>query len=337
MSNVQTDLQALLKIQEDFQRIKKLDQEIQNVKDEIDSQNAYYAGERYPTPPIKNNAKSKAMKQQANGSPAGTYALLFTVCMIVVAVVALFIGLKHGALLAILAAGIAWIGSTMGIFGAVAGIGLGTWIGWKCWSQANTAQVVILVLMAIGTIIFSYLYKKANDAEGDIHGDIKRQEELEEQEYKKALAEHEKTVEKIKKRNAEAKKARNKAFYDEIDGLKAQQRQIHDEIMKNPVLDNSDKTEEVIVFLVSQIQRKRANSLSEALQQYDAKVEQERRAEIEQLDRKLQADLDRFNRDQQIRREADEQFNQAMHRMRMEKEQRRQTEELERIRKELER
>ena len=83
--------------------------------------------------------------------------------------------------------------------------------------------------------------------------------------------------------------------------------------------------------------RKRANSLAEALQQYDAKTEQERRAELERLDRQLQADLDRFNREQQIRREADEQFNQAMHRLRVEKEQRRQTEELERIRKELER
>ena len=337
MSDVQTDLLALQELQADFQRIKQLDKKIQDVKDEIDSQNAYYEEEKLPVRPTKNDSKSKAMRKQAYNGPSGTYALLYTVCLIVAAVVALFIGLQHGALLAILAAGIAWVGGSMGLPGALIGCGLGTWIGWKCWSQANTPQAIILILMAIGTIIFAYLYKKTSDAEGDVMAAVRVQEELEEKEYKQALAEYEKEVEKIEKKNAEAKKVRNKAFYDEINALKAQQQKIRNKIMENPVLDNSDKKEEVVAFLISQIQRKRANTLADALQQYDAKTEQEKRAEIERLDRQLQADLDRFNRDQQIRREADEQFNQAMHRLRVEKEQRRQTEELERIRRELER
>lgn len=337
MNDVQTDLLALQEMQADFQRIKYLDKQIQDVKDEIASIKAHYKGEKLPERPRKNSIKSKTMREQANKGQSGTYALLYTVCLVVVAVVALFIGLKHGALLGILAAGIAWVGGAMGPIWAVAGCGLGTWIGWKCWSQANTTQAIILILMAIGTIIFAYLYKKANDKEGDLLPAIKEQEELEEKEYKQALAEYEKTAEKIKKKNAEAVKVRNKHFYDQIDELKAQQREIRTKITQNPVLDNSDKKEEVVAFLISQIQRKRANSLSEALVQYDAKTEQERKADIERLDRQLQADLDRFNRDQQIRREADEQFNQAMHRLKVEKEQRRQTEELERIRRELER
>lgn len=337
MNDVQTDLLALQEMQEDFQRIKHLDKKIQDVKDEMDSQKAYYQGEKLPERPRKNSIKSKTMREQANKGQSGTYALLYTLCLVVVAVVALFIGLKHGALLGILAAGIAWVGGAMGPIWAAVGSGLGTWIGWKCWSHANATQAIILILMAIGTIIFAYLYKKANDKEGDILPAIKEQEELEEKEYKQALAEYEKTAEKIKKKNAEAVKVRNKHFYDQIDELKAQQREIRTKITQNPVLDNSDKKEEVVAFLISQIQRKRANSLSEALVQYDAKTEQERKAEIERLDRQLQADLDRFNRDQQIRREADEQFNQAMHRLKVEKEQRRQTEELERIRRELER
>lgn len=337
MNDVQTDLLALQEIQADFQKIKYLDKQIQGVKDEIDSQEAYYEGEKLPTPPAKSNAKSKAMREKANASPSGTYAVLYTLCLVVAAVVALFIGLKQGALSAILAAGIAWVGGAMGPIWAVAGCGLGTWIGWKCWSHANTTQAIILVLMAIGTIIFAYLYKKASDEEGDIHSAIKEQEKLEEIEFKRAMEKYEKTVEQIEKKNAEALKIRNKHFYDQIDELKAQQKALRAKIAQNPVLDDSDKKEEVVAFLISQIQRKRANSLSEALVQYDNKTEQERKAELERFERQLQADMERFARDQQIRREADEQFNQAMHRLKVEKEQRRQTEELERIRRELER
>ena len=337
MRDVQNDLLALQEIQANFQRIKKLDKEIQDVKDEMDSQAAYFEGEKYPVRPYKSDAKSKALRAQVQSSSAGTYACLFTLCLAVAGVVALFIGLKHGALLAILAAGVAWIGSAAGPIGAIVGCALATGIGWKCWSYANTTQSIILVLMAVGTLIFSYLYKKTGDKEGDIFTAIKEQEELEAAEYKQASDAYEKTVKEIKKRNDAALKVQQQHFYDQIDELKAQQKAIRAQIAQNPVLDNSDKKEEIVAFLISQIQRKRANSLSEALVQYDTKTELERKAEIERLDRQLQADLDRFNRDQQIRREADEQFNQAMHRLRVEKEQRRQTEELERIRKELER
>ena len=128
MSDVQTDLLALQELQADFQRIKQLDKEIQNVKDEIDSQNAYYEGEKLPARPEKNSTKSKEMRKKANNGPSGTYALLYTACLVVAAVVALFIGLQHGALLAILAVGIAWVGGSMGLPGALIGCGLGTWI-----------------------------------------------------------------------------------------------------------------------------------------------------------------------------------------------------------------
>lgn len=337
MSDVQNDLLALQEIQANFQRIKQLDKEIQDVKDEMDSQAAYFEGEALPAKPYKDDTKSKALRAQANSSAAGTYACLYTLCLIVAAVVALFIGLKHGALLAILGAGVAWIGGSAGLIGAVIGCALATGIGWKCWSHANTAQAIILALMAVGTFIFSYLYKKADNKDGYIHAAIKNQEDLEAIEFKQAYAAYEKTAKEIKKRNDAALKVQQQDYYDQIDELKARQKAIRAQIAQNPVLDDSDKKEEIVAFLISQIQRKRANSLSEALVQYDSKTEQERKAEIERLDRQLQADLERFNRDQQIRREADEQFNQAMHRLRVEKEQRRQTEELERIRRELER
>ena len=91
MHDVKSDLLALQEIQSNFQRIKELDKEIQDVTDEMDSLAAYFEGEELPAKPYKDDTKSKALRAQVKSSAAGTYACLYTLCLVAAAVVIIMI------------------------------------------------------------------------------------------------------------------------------------------------------------------------------------------------------------------------------------------------------
>ena len=118
-------------------------------------------------------------------------------------------------------------------------------------------------------------------------------------------------------------------------------------IIASTVLGNKDKNLETVDFLIRQIASKRANSIQEALLQLDTKrqrAEAERAAKLqkEQEDKAILAryqfmyDLQQQANGQRAVREAEAYMRQTFHNLEMQKQARRQTEELERIRKELE-
>lgn len=290
MSDFYKELDALRELQDDFRKIKEIDQTILSVKEEKDYQAAHHVGEKLPPKPERDHTKSQTMRSEVNTDKSGTYAVLLTLCLIVVAVVALFIGFNNGALLGILAAGVAWLGCAMGPTGAIVACGLGTWIGWSCWSNANTAQAIIIILMTIGALVCAFMYKKADKDEENGMNAVKLQENEEEKEYNEALVAYNARVEEIKQRKADNLYKQNKSYDDKVRALEQQQQELRRKIEDNDILITEDKTEEIVEFLIAQLKRKSALSLEEALQQYDDMVSQRQRERIAQLDRQLQGD-----------------------------------------------
>ena len=290
MSDVHSELQRLQELKADFQKVQEIDKTIQVMQEEMEHRQDHYVGESIPDMPLKDTSVSEQMKKEADDAPSGTYACLYTLCLIVIAVVGLFSGTGAGKLLSILAAGAAWIGGSMGVVGAVIGGGLGVWIGWSCWSNANPVQMVILVIMFIAELVFAYLYSKADKAEGDVDAKIKQQREQEEADYQRALTEYEIQVDLIKQRNAQGLERKNQEYWNDINSLKFQRDATIRRIEQNDILCSDDKKEEVVDFLIARIQQERAYSVSEALLQYDDVIAQRQRETIAQLDRQMRGD-----------------------------------------------
>ena len=112
--------------------------------------------------------------------------------------------------------------------------------------------------------------------------------------------------------------------------------QVQAAIAAADIVGNSDKNAETIGFLIHQIANRRANSVQEALLQYDsqkaAKEEQQRRLAHMQFMYDLQRQAD----GQRQLAEAEAQLRQTLHNVEMQKQARRANDELERIRRELE-
>ena len=112
--------------------------------------------------------------------------------------------------------------------------------------------------------------------------------------------------------------------------------QVQAAIAAADIVGNSDKNAETIGFLIHQIANRRANSVQEALLQYDsqkaAKEEQQRRLAHMQFMYDLQRQAD----GQRQVAEAEAQLRQTLHNVEMQKQARRANDELERIRRELE-
>ena len=130
-------------------------------------------------------------------------------------------------------------------------------------------------------------------------------------------------------------KQRNAQLAQEVANLWQQKKTLEQEIRNSDILAPGDLPK--IDRILQKLTNHRADSIKEALQLCDHEDYEMQKYQMERADRQLQESLDRLERDRRIQQESDAAFNQAMHNMRMEKEQRRQTEELERIRKELER
>lgn len=161
-----------------------------------------------------------------------------------------------------------------------------------------------------------------------------------------------------KKRNEQAYEAAREASFKEqrefiaelkrdLPELRKELTQHQTAIAASDILGREDKNLETVVFLIRQLENKRANSIQEALLQLDdkrQKAEAERAAKLkkEQEEKAILAryqfmyDMQRQAEGQRAVREAEEYMRQTFHNLEMQKQARRQTEELERIRRELE-
>ena len=112
--------------------------------------------------------------------------------------------------------------------------------------------------------------------------------------------------------------------------------QVQAAIAASDVVGNKDKNLETVGFLIHQLANRRANSVQEALLQYDNKktAEEEERKRIAHL--QFMYDLQQQANGQRAVQEAEAYMRQTFHNMELQKQARRQTEELERIRRELE-
>lgn len=338
MSSVQSDLEALRALQQDFENIKILKQQINTTDNKIKHIEKQCKPDKMPKEPELDRSKSEAMQkevQELTTKTAGGEAAGLTFCLIAVAVIGLFTGSGFGKLWAVLGAGCAWLGCCFGLVPALVGCGLGVFIGWDAWVNAGIFLQIILGILTAASIVWAHIgHQKDKKIKPQVEQkgkEIYEQQKAEDaafalakEEYKQKLIASEEEFRALSRRV-------NKELYDEMESLREQLRAAKDRIANNPVLDDSDKKEEVIEFVISQLQRKRAVSLTDALQQYDAMVRQREEDRLDYENRKLQMDMERMRRDEEILRNADAQWNQAMHNMRMEKEQRRQTKILEEI------
>ena len=337
MNNVQSDLEALLEIQKDFEIIKELEAKVNKLKNKQATVEKQCKKEIPNTPAIDHTESQRLEKKKKDISvnAGGGYAFGLLAFCAVIAIMGLFLGYGFDKIWCVLGAACLFIGGFAGYVGVAVGCGLCALIGWNVWVHAAIHwQIVLLILAALSVTMGCLLVredKKAKLITEQLQLQIDEQKLLEKRQWEIRKAEHDKKVADIKEENRALSEKMNQETRAELNEVQAQIRSVKARITDNPVLDNSDKTEEVVAYVISQLQRKRAVSLTDALLQYDAMIKQQDRDRFERETRQLQMDMERMWRDEQIRREADAQFNQAMHNLKVEKEQRRQTELLEEI------
>lgn len=135
-----------------------------------------------------------------------------------------------------------------------------------------------------------------------------------------------------KERIAKAKKddQQQLANYREmLENTNARHQEFKRKVNQSNILAPSDKTLSNVEFLIYRMESNRADSVKEALLQLD---DSNRRSQ----EARLRMDMERLEADRRARAEADAYWNQTMHNIAVEREQRRQSDELERIRKALE-
>lgn len=333
MPGLQEELSALRALQEDFSNIKYLKEQIEKKKKKIASAEKEIKKDFIIQEPRIDHTESRRMekemadlsKQIGGGAVAGLLG-----CSFGMALIGLFAGYGFGKIWAALGACCVFVFGCFGIIPGVIGCGLATWMGWKAWCSVSPLWQIILVLLAVLALISGHFYSKAEKKEtillAKMQADLEQQKKQEKENWEKAKKRYDKEKKKAEAEMKAISQTQNQALNNEINDLYARLGEVNARIANNAVLDNSDKTAEVVEFLISQIQRKRANSLADALLQYDNMVRQRDKDRFERETRQLQMDMERMWQDQRIRQEADDRFNQAMHNMRVEKEQRRQTE-----------
>lgn len=105
------------------------------------------------------------------------------------------------------------------------------------------------------------------------------------------------------------------------------------EIANTDVLAQKDLNLETVEYLIEVLESYRANSLSEALRLYDEKAGRDKAARQVYLAAMVQAETDRMMQRQQAQADFERRMDELAHRSRMEELERKQLEELERIRK----
>lgn len=200
-----------------------------------------------------------------------------------------------------------------------------------------------VVLAAIGLIALCMHF----DGWSDTFYDHSRKRDKQEDKIRQTKEYQEKA--ELDSRNIEENKKREKAHRQEYEEkIKLREQQLLADIRTcseekaalEPVINQmgilSPGDFPKIDRILEKLKGMRADSVKEALQLCDTEdlINANHQKELSAI--QFQVDLERMERQQKARQDADAQFNQAMHHLKVEREQRRQTDELERIRKELE-
>ena len=98
-------------------------------------------------------------------------------------------------------------------------------------------------------------------------------------------------------------------------------------------MGSKDKKLDVVNYVIDILESRRADSIKEALNKYDEWVKKHDQEILDYYNRKW----DEYDRKLKAQQEAEDYMNQAFHRMKLQREAEKQTDELKRIRKELER
>lgn len=128
------------------------------------------------------------------------------------------------------------------------------------------------------------------------------------------------------------KKQRIQELESAIQELEADRREHEHRIHNMHVLAEQDKDLNTVLFLIKQMESRRANSVTEALHQYDAKQQEASRIRFAYEQEKLRRDMEAMQR----ARDAEDRLNQAWHNMEMEKQARKAVKEIEEMRKDAE-
>ena len=336
MSQFQTDLDALVAMRADFREAKSLQGKIEAKKKEHDTVRNRTEDALPDKPQMDRSRSLKAKAERGPISDGGWYALLETVFLAAAAVIGC---IAHRSFLGVLAAGICWVAGCLGFVGIAVGMVAGVWIGWKAWICASPTWQIVLVVLGILSAVMAILYhlvqKRSAKQIAAFEERISQAEALEKAEHEKAMQAYEKQVETIRAERRLDEQKEHAAIDEQVSALYAELKTVMNRIADNPVLDDSDKSEELVEFVISQLQRKRADSLKEALHLYDAEKEKQEQEASRQRMLQFQYEMDRLNREMQAQREAEDRLNQVMHDMRVQQEQRKQTKILEDIRKSL--
>lgn len=177
--------------------------------------------------------------------------------------------------------------------------------------------VAIIVLMVVTTLLIKRKKIKFSKQEIKEYHDYKRMIELKDQEkmkqYNAALHEYKNECKRIKEERKEIDAKRILDAENQYNNAYIKYKQYKQEVLQDDTLHNSQKSIELISWLIDRIEHKYANSIKEALLQYEsnqresAKVEFARTLHLLNEESRIEAENREWNHRNQLEREAREQ------------------------------
>jgi len=340
MDNLQMELSALKTLQADFRELEATEKKISDVGEQKNAIKEWCLTENKPREPVKDTSRSDALQEKAwnldeNLDRIPIILGFIEAALILIVGIMILLGASsdNGAMALVWAVVVA--GSLVG-FGFSAGAK-----GHIIWSVLAllfagmlamvfpagspiliTAIAAILVKIVLWIII-------APISTSIIDRKIKLIRKQEDEAYQKALGAYHLQCVQIEKDNEKKYQSNLDQLDQSESALRKEKLAIQKRIDANPVLATRDKRAEVVDYLVSRIEDKRATSLADALLQYD-------KMQADIFQHRLETDRRIWENRQRAQREFEESMAQTAHRQKVEAEQRRQGEELERIRKAVE-
>jgi hypothetical protein len=338
MDNREADLRALETLLFDLKSSREIEKQIIAKQKSVEDYKEKAKNRNMPKAPTKDSHISQKMERdkKKKDDKSGVLALFSMLICIAIGVISYCTSNTPSWWKSILIVVCFWLFNCFAPVGWVIGTGLSVWIGWSIWPGMSLVWQMVLVVLCIANLVVAWV---GNSKDKKIKAEaekIEAQKQAEEREYQAALREYERAIAKVKADNVAKALTTQKPALEEIKELKETLRQTNKRIADNSILVTEDKTIEVVEYVHSQIYRKRADSLVEALRMYDGEKEREKQQQQRLVNMRLKYELERNERDRKAWAELEAANRQFDFEMTMKQEQKRQTEELERIRKALE-
>lgn len=339
MSAIQEELQGLQALQADFARRKEVDAKIEAKKKRIASIEKTCLNVSIPEPTLNEDKVREIEKQRAKYQTEAPEKLMLLPLLAFIGI-GLYLNNFGHILTFILVFLCVHIPSFFGTIPQIIGLAVGVFLSRNIWGNAPKEWQLVFIGLGVVFLILVIWDRAISQKFKEFTRAIEQEKKSAEFRLEKEKKEHTVAVAmKIKEKRAQAQSQIDE-INKEIAELQELKVKIQRHIRENTVLDNVDKDEAIVDYVVTQIQRKRASSLSEALRMYDAenekKQEKERIEKNRIADMRLRYELDKIERDRKAWADLEASNRQFEFEMAMKKEQKRQTEELERIRKALE-